>query len=242
MNTKLLFVTFSLLATLVVNFLAVNLPLNGITTKEISDFYFNYFTPSGYVFSIWGLIYTSVIASTILMWIKKDLLKDYIEKSSNLYVLVNILNAVWLILWHYKLIALSVITMILIFIFLLKIYKLGKENDVNFKLIKFTNSLYLGWISVALIANISAFLASQTFELAFLSDTSIAILLYFIATTLGVAMVKFERDFVFYSVIVWAMIGIIHNFSEINAIFTYGITLILLSFVSVSYLYLKDRR
>ena len=45
------------LATVVINALASILPINGITTGELSDLYPNLFVPAGLTFAIWGLIY-----------------------------------------------------------------------------------------------------------------------------------------------------------------------------------------
>jgi len=43
--------------TVVVNWMATSLPLNGQTPGAISDRFPVFFVPAGYVFSIWGLIY-----------------------------------------------------------------------------------------------------------------------------------------------------------------------------------------
>ena len=47
--------------TLVGNILVNTLPLNGVTTAQVSDSYPNLFTPPGYVFAIWGVIYALAI-------------------------------------------------------------------------------------------------------------------------------------------------------------------------------------
>ena len=45
------------LATVAVNGAANALPINGLTTGEITDRFSVYVIPAGYVFSIWGVIY-----------------------------------------------------------------------------------------------------------------------------------------------------------------------------------------
>ena len=42
---------------IVTNISANLIPINGVRTSEISDSYENLFTPAGFTFSIWGLIY-----------------------------------------------------------------------------------------------------------------------------------------------------------------------------------------
>ena len=55
-------VIFITLLTISVNGLANALPINGIQTGKISDKYFTLFTPAGYVFAIWGVIYLGMLA------------------------------------------------------------------------------------------------------------------------------------------------------------------------------------
>ena len=55
----------ALLLALAMNILSNALPLNGRTAGEISDALPSFFTPAGYTFSIWGLIYTALIGFTI---------------------------------------------------------------------------------------------------------------------------------------------------------------------------------
>lgn len=55
-------VGLSVIATIVVNGLANALPLNGVTSGEVSNRFGVYFVPAGYVFSVWGLIYAGLVA------------------------------------------------------------------------------------------------------------------------------------------------------------------------------------
>jgi hypothetical protein len=50
----------ALIITIFVNYLSNTGALNGNTMKVVSDKYFNYFTPAGFAFSIWGLIYVGL--------------------------------------------------------------------------------------------------------------------------------------------------------------------------------------
>jgi benzodiazapine receptor len=51
----------AVVAALIMNALVNILPLNGVTTAQVSDSYPNLFTPPGYVFSIWGVIYALAV-------------------------------------------------------------------------------------------------------------------------------------------------------------------------------------
>ncbi|MHA2426255.1 MAG: tryptophan-rich sensory protein, partial [Candidatus Thorarchaeota archaeon] len=48
----------AVIGTVILNALVNIIPVNGVTTGEVSDFYFNLFTPPGWVFGIWAIIYT----------------------------------------------------------------------------------------------------------------------------------------------------------------------------------------
>ena len=53
-------VVICIIATVIMNGLANALPLNGVTTGEVSGRFQVFFVPAGYVFSIWGLIYVGL--------------------------------------------------------------------------------------------------------------------------------------------------------------------------------------
>lgn len=195
------------LGVLLINYLANSLPLNNQTTGAISAKYPSYFTPSGFTFAIWGIIYL-----LLGVFVFQILLKPAaeIENSFNLIILLFIisciLNISWLLSWHYDKILLS--TMIMI-IFLITLILLNKEINVSESIIKITFSTYLGWISVALIANITVFITKT--ESAFFLDNSI--LFYYIITFIGVVIVGlvlyFDRNIIYAIVFIWAYFGIL---------------------------------
>src|SRR5210317_1251869 len=80
------------LATVAVNSLANILPINGITTGELSDYYGNLFTPAGYVFSIWGLIYLLLAVFSYYQYGADDALH---EKIDILFIISCLFNIVW---------------------------------------------------------------------------------------------------------------------------------------------------
>ena len=67
-NNKILintFVAITYLAMITINALANILPINNMTTGDISDKYGNLFAPAGITFSIWGLIYLLLAAYVV---------------------------------------------------------------------------------------------------------------------------------------------------------------------------------
>jgi len=117
--------------TVVVNGLASSLALNGVTTAEVSDRYFTLVTPAGYVFSIWGVIYTLLSFFAVFQALPSQREKPFLEQISILFILSGVLNVVWLFLWHYDQIVLSVALMFGLLATLIAIYmRLGIAKPV----------------------------------------------------------------------------------------------------------------
>lgn len=190
-----------------VNGLANSLPLNGQTTGEISNRLNVLFTPAGYVFSIWGLIYLLLGIWVIRQFPKSRRDLPVYQETSGLFVLSSILNSLWIFLWHYEFFGLSVIVMLLLLLTLIRLYTKAKAADASFfDLLPF--SVYLGWISVATIANISYYLTYIDWDGFGLSDSVWTFLLLIIATILALTFLKKEQDWIYPLVFVWAFIGI----------------------------------
>jgi translocator protein len=190
-----------------VNGLANSLPLNGQTTGEISNRLNVLFTPAGYVFSIWGLIYLLLGIWVIRQFPKSRRDLPVYQETSGLFVLSSILNSLWIFLWHYEFFGLSVIVMLLLLSTLIRLYTKAKAADASFfDLLPF--SVYLGWISVATIANISYYLTYIDWDGFGLSDSVWTFLLLIIATILALTFLKKEQNWIYPLVFVWAFIGI----------------------------------
>lgn len=208
-------VLVSVLAMFVVNILSNALPINGLTTASISDSLAIYFVPAGYVFSIWGVIYLGIIIYLISMFVnfKKE------DMAIAPYVIVSSLaNTAWIFMWHYKLIYLSVIFMLIILASLIVIaLKLNKPEVSSAKKIPF--NIYLGWISVASIANIAGALYTANWNGFGISPEVWSAIMIVIATVLAIlALIK--KNAAYTLVILWALIGIVVKFQGISNIVT----------------------
>lgn len=197
----------ALVFVITINYLSNALPFNGQTTAEISNRLNVLFTPAGYVFSIWGVIYILLV-----IWVFRQLPKGrrdspvYI-KGTPLFILSCFLNSVWLFLWHYEYFSLSVIIMLAFLINLIALYTRVKAIATSFSdLLPF--SVYLGWVSVATIANISYTLVEHDWNGFGLSDNFWTIAMIFIATLLAALFRLKEKDIAYPLVFVWAFIGI----------------------------------
>lgn len=198
-----------------VNALANLLPLNGVTTAELSDSYPNYFVPAGYVFSIWGVIYLLLLAFTVHQF-RSGQDQEYVKKIGWLFALSSVLNAAWIFLWHWRLVALSLVAMFgllgsLIMIYLrLDIGKAKPPRDERLY-VHLPFSVYLGWITVAPIANIVAFLVSSGWESYGTAAIYWTLLVIGVAVALTLANLYTRGDAAYSLVIVWALGGILYK-------------------------------
>ena len=205
------------LLTLTVNAMAVILPLNGKTTQELSDAYPNLFVPAGLTFSIWGVIYLLLGIFCIyglLPSIRRNALRgEFINRIGWLFIISCILNSSWILAWHYEMVTLSVIIMLALLFTLIGIYlrlgvgKAGAPTGERY-LVHVPFSVYLGWISVATIANITALLVSWHWNGFGISEQIWAAIMILVAVILAILMLAQRRD-IFYALVVdWAVLGI----------------------------------
>lgn len=200
--------------TVLFNVLANTLALNGRTTGEISDLYPTLITPAGYVFSIWGLIYTLLLLFVVFQALPQQREKPFLHEISFLFILSSVANVTWLFLWHYDLITLSIVPMFVLLATLIAIYlrlQIGKSSvSLREKLcIHLPFSVYLGWITVAPIANVASALTAINWDGMGLSDGTWAILVIFVALTINLAVIITRRDIAYSLVVIWALVGIV---------------------------------
>ena len=190
-----------------VNALANILPINGQTTGEISNRLDVLFTPAGYVFGIWGLIYFLLFIWTIRQFPASRRNLPVYEKATPLYLLSSALNIAWILLWHYEFFLLTVVVMIGLLLTLIRLYRTIKNEEHSvWDLLPF--SVYLGWISVATIANISYYLKYIEWNGFGLTDVAWTLIMLVVATSLAIYFLFKNEDHIYPLVFVWAFIGI----------------------------------
>jgi len=201
------------LAMVVVNGLANGLPLNGITTKEISDSFPLLFTPAGYVFSIWGVIYLLLLGFVIYQALPSQRDNPRLERTGYWFAASSILNSAWIFLWHYGLIPLTLLVMLGLLGSLIVIYlrlRIGQEKVTGWEkyLVNLPFSVYLGWISVATIANFSVFLYDLGWNGGGIAPEVWTMAVVAVAAVLGAIMIRTRREVAYPLVLVWAFVGI----------------------------------
>lgn len=200
-------------ATILINMLANTLPINGLNTGEISDRFDIYFVPAGYVFSIWFIIYVGLIALGVYLVLPADWDNERLDRILGWLMLSSAANIAWIFCWHYLLFQLSLVAMVILLVSLIMAYirlEIGKTpaGPGEFWLVRVPVSVYLGWISVATIANVTQVLYINEWGGWGISDAAWAAIMLFVAAGLGWVMVLTRRDIPYLLVLIWALLGI----------------------------------
>lgn len=241
----------ALIITLFFNYLSNTGVFNGNTMGSVSARYDNLFTPAGYAFSIWGLIYVGLFifmiyqARSIFKEVKDD---DFVLQIGWWFIISCAANSLWVLAWLYDYTGTSVLLMLIILFSLLKIIVNTRMelDEVPIKKLVFLwwpFSIYSGWISVALIANISAWLTKIGWDNFGLPDLTWAIILIVIAGIINLFM-TWTRNMREYALVgVWALVAIaVANRDTEQAVFTAALTVGAILLISTTVHAYKNRK
>jgi len=216
-------VILTVASTIVVNILANVLPINGLNTGEISDRFLVYFVPAGYVFSIWGLIYIGLIAYAVFQALPSQRENPRLRNTGYLVALSGLANIAWIFLWHYEQFPLTLVAMFTLLVSLIGIYlRLGigitKVSTGETWTVRIPFSVYLGWITVATVANITDVLYYLNWD-----GLGISPQVWFLVVLAAVIVISglvslIRRDVAYILVILWALIGIAVKHASVTLI------------------------
>lgn len=190
---------------IVMNYLANALPLNNKTTGELSNMYPNLFVPAGITFSIWGVIYLLLLGYCIIQFTSPD--QAAIASIGWLFAATCVFNALWIVAWHYQKLPLSLVIMLGLLITLILINM--RLTGAGSWLTRAAFGVYLGWICIATIANVTALLVNYDWNGFGISEVAWAIIMISVGSVIVVlAITNFSNAFIGLAVI-WAFTGII---------------------------------
>ena len=216
-------VILTILVSLVVNVLANALPLNGLNTGQISDRFKVYFVPAGYVFSIWGLIYLGLIEFTVFQALPSQRENPRLRATGWWISLSGLANSVWIFLWHYEQFPLTLIAMLVLLGTLIITYlrlDIGRTTvpAAETWAMRLPFSIYLGWITVATVANVTDVLDYLKWG-GFGIAPEIWMGIVLTAVLVITALMNFtRRDVAYTAVILWALAGISVKFAAVPAV------------------------
>ncbi|MFX1565922.1 MAG: hypothetical protein ACFFCH_08025 [Promethearchaeota archaeon] len=213
---------FAVISVIIVNILANALPIFGVYTGWVSDAYPNFFTPAGYVFSIWFIIYLQAIIFMIYQARASQGSASYLPKISFFYFFAGLANIAWIFVFHYSYAFMvanppyflaSLVLLLVVFLMLLLAYlrlRVGVETVPRSEklAVHLHFSVYLGWISVATVAaiasSINILVPAIPTEIQHLATA----IMLFVALLLALLMIYLRRDYGFALVFLWAGAGI----------------------------------
>ncbi len=205
----------AVIATIGVNSLASTTILNGQTTGEVSDKIPALFTPAGYVFSIWGVIYLGLIAFAVYQALPSQRDNPRLARIGYLFALSCLANIAWLFFWQYEILPVTIVLMLVLLGSLIAIYLRLNINRTRVPAVEYWTvdipfSIYLGWITVATIANAAALLYWLGATQSFLGISAVAwtVVMLAAAVVIAAAMSVTRGDVAYLLVLVWAFIGI----------------------------------
>ncbi len=204
------------LATIVINTLAGIGLINNINTGAVSDLYPNLFTPAGITFAIWGVIYLFMVIFIVyqLKGIRTGAVPAFVDAIGGYFILSCVANIAWIFIWQYKYITWTLVPMVLLLMCLIEIYTrldIGKKPVPRRErlAVHALFSLYLGWITVATVANVAAYLVAIGWNHLGLSEATWFGIVLTVAAVIAILVIWTRKDLAYTLVIGWALIGII---------------------------------
>ena len=223
-NSLKIITSIAYLLMVVVNALANILPINRVNTGQVSDSYPNLFAPAGLTFSIWGLIYVLLALYTLyqiglFQGDKKTVKFELLSKINMLFSISSIANVFWIFSWHYFMIPLSMLMIVVILICLIRTNQLTSQVQLTAKekiFIRLPFSVYFGWITVATIANATTLFVHYGWKGFGISESIWAVLVIIIGMLIGSVTLFKNRDIAYGLVLIWAYLGIYLKHSSAN--------------------------
>ena len=192
--------------------------IGGRNTATISNNNPTLITPAGYVFSIWGVIYILLGAFVVYQALPKERSSDYQGKIGWLFVVSSLINIAWIFVWQFESLILSVVLIFALLLTLIAIYlrlNIGKSKVKNSErfAVHLPFSVYLGWITIASIADVAVTLTAYNWGGFGVSPEIWAIIVVAVALVITMLMLGIRKDIAYALVVIWALVGIGVNHS-----------------------------
>ena len=219
-SRRIVLAVFNLLgftAVVIVNVLAETVPIGGMTTGQISDLYPNLFVPAGLTFSIWGLIYLLLALFSVFGMIRsigKGGSSVFLKRIGPLFLATCIANVGWIFAWHFLNLPVSLALMLMLLASLIMIYvrlDIGRSeaSSAEKAMVHLPMSVYLGWITIATIANITVTLVHYGWNGFGISQPLWTMIMIAAGIALGIAALLRRGDVFFALTVDWAVLGIL---------------------------------
>ena len=204
---------FALVVVIAVNALANILQFGGNTTGAVSAKYHSLFTPAGFTFMIWALIYLLLAAFVVYQSLPSQRENEALARVSAWFKVGCVANTLWMFTWHLEWIMVALLLIVLLLYSLARIYaSLGVVDDTATAggrwFVQLPFSVYLGWVAVATIANASAMQAALGWNDLGLDAVAWTLAKIVLAGMIGAWALFRRRDIAFALTVAWAAWGI----------------------------------
>lgn len=240
MNTRYLSLlqTIAFVGVLVVNTLANTLPINGMNTGQVSALYPSFFTPAGFTFGIWSVIYLLLLIYVIAQWWMNT--KPFFHELGKWFLISCVANGSWIIAWHFLFPGLALGIMLVLLYSLGRIFRLLHTEELSGRdwfLYKLPFDIYLSWICVATIANTSIWFIHLSWHGAPLAEETWTVVMLGVAALLSIVVTWRFKTVAFSTVTVWALYGIYVRWQGQDGTLISSTALILILVVTISAVY-----
>lgn len=181
------------------------------TISHITGKYKSLFAPAEYTFGIWILIYLALLVYGIMQVLPKNK-KLTIYDDIALPLMISLTFGIWwAITYHFELIGISMVAMLLMLVFAFMVYKIIYTaiiyNETS-RMLLAPFSLYLGWIAAATFLNFNIWLNFAGMNGLFFGDVLTSRLFVVAMLIIAIAFSFRYWDFIIPLTFAWAFIGI----------------------------------
>lgn len=181
--------------------------LGGTTVAEVSSQVFAWFSPAPYAFFIWGIIYAAVAAWLVRFTYDAPRRSQLFSFEGLMFTASCVLNVLWLALFHYGQIAMSLVVIAALWVTVGTLYLTARRTASSaMEWVPF--SVYAAWLTVATVVN-AVNLATRLTDggFALLNGASVVLL------TAGVLAIAYAvrrvlEDPIFPLVALWAVVAV----------------------------------
>lgn len=192
------------------NYVAERIGL-GHSVEAVSKQYDHLFAPAPYAFWIWGLIYAAFFVYSVVQLREVHRANPVYERLSAMLLLANVLAAAWVAAFRVGWIDVSVGVIALSLLLGIAMFVTAHHARSTHGLstwITVPFSLYLGWISVATLANVASLLVSLGFQGGAYGPAPFAVGVIVGAVLLSALLALTFRDYLVPAVVAWATFAI----------------------------------
>lgn len=201
------------LALLSFSVLSVTLPLGGRALPELAALTENVFSPARFVHAVWLVILSGLGAFVLYQFLPSQGRIPGRRRASLLFSVACLLNVAWLTAWHFQWTGLSVAIMgallVCVFLIYLQVTARSAEATLARRLMSVLPfRLYLGWLLMTTLFNVSAAFSGGAPAPAGLSATAWAFSLFGVTFGLGLLFLFLKNDLFVNLMLIWGLIGV----------------------------------